>query len=159
MIAVLGERGTLDSDSIEDRLFGTRPDRRIHKWVIRHPAETAYMAWTAVRYETEVGRVAAAQTYLRQAVEYDLHLTEPRLALVVCQGLAANGRTEDAHKTATTVMAHRTSDPGYDELGAWLTWQEQNAARAKRDRQLRIITHPRLARPEGRVNRNPYLPG
>jgi hypothetical protein len=34
-VAVLAERGILTLVSITDRLFGSRPERRIHKWLGR----------------------------------------------------------------------------------------------------------------------------
>lgn len=39
-----------------------------------------------------------------------------------------------------------------------MTWHEQAAVATARAQQPRTITHRRLARPEGRVNPNPYLP-
>jgi hypothetical protein len=56
------------------------------------------------------------------------------------------------------VLADRTTDPAYDELALWMTWHEQAAVAATRRQRPRAITHRRLARPEGRVNVNPYLP-
>ena len=39
-----------------------------------------------------------------------------------------------------------------------MTWHEQDAVQSSRAQATRTVTHPRLARPEGRVNHNPYLP-
>lgn len=54
--------------------------------------------------------------------------------------------------------ARLTTDPGYDELSLWMTWHEQAAVQTARAQATRTIKNERLARPEGRVNRNPYLP-
>ena len=87
-----------------------------------------------------------------------LHLLEPHLARAACQAIA-DGRGLVAAKTvAVQVLAGRTSDPAYDELELWMTWHEQAAVQAARAQARRPVTHPRLARPAGRVNHNPYLP-
>ena len=157
-VAVLGERGTLTMVSITDRLFGSRPERRIHKWLPTHPRETAYMAWMAVDFSTAQDRVLAANDYLTVAMGKGLHLLEPRLARAACQSIAESGGLAAAQEVAATVLAARTTDPAYDELELWMTWHEQAAVQAARAQAPRVITHPRLARPQGRVNHNPYLP-
>jgi hypothetical protein len=88
----------------------------------------------------------------------DLHLLEPRLARVACQTLAESRGLAAARVLAEKVLATRSTDPAYDELALWMTWHEQAAVQAARRQAPRTITHPRLARPAGRVNHNPYLP-
>ena len=63
-----------------------------------------------------------------------------------------------AEAIADQVLAHRNSDPAYEDLRLWLTWHQQAAVRAERALTARTITHRRLARPEGRVNANLYMP-
>lgn len=157
-IATLGERGVLSQTSIRDRLFGNRPDRRIHKWTGPHPEAAAYMAWMVVTHEDEAGRVTSAVEYLRIAMSKGLHLAEPRLAMLACQSVIDTGGLAAAEAIANAVLAHRTSDPAYAELRLWLTWHQQAAVRADRAAKPRNITHRRLARPDGRINPNPYLP-
>lgn len=81
-----------------------------------------------------------------------------RLAKVACQSIAESRSLAAAQEVATTVLASRTTDPAYDELELRMTWHEQAAVQAARAQAPRAITHPRLARPGGRVNHNPYLP-
>jgi DNA polymerase III epsilon subunit-like protein len=157
-IATFGERGTMTLTGIKDRLFGIRPDRRIHRWPTVHPRETAYMTWMVFTFATEHDRVLAANDYLAMAMSKGLHLLEPRLARVACQAIAEGRGLAAAKAVAAQVLAARTSDPAYDELELWMTWHEQAAVQAARAQAPRAITHPRLARPEGRVNHNPYLP-
>lgn len=78
--------------------------------------------------------------------------------MLACQSVVDTGGLNAAEAIADAVLANRTSDPAYAELGLWLTWHQQAAAQAKRAQRVRVITHRRLARPDGRVNRNPYLP-
>jgi DNA polymerase III epsilon subunit-like protein len=157
-VAVLGERGTLTMTAIKDRLFGNRPDRRIHRWSSTHPREAAYMAWMVYTFAEEHDRVLAGNDYLATAMAKNLHLLEPRLARLACQSLAENRSLTEARATAQKVLTARSTDPAYDELALWMTWHEQAAVQAARNRAPRTITHPRLARPAGRVNHNPYLP-
>ena len=157
-VAVLGEQGSLTKKSITDRLFGSRPDRRINRWPSIHPREAAYMAWLVFTFTAEQDRVLAANDYLADAMSKDLHLLEPRLARVACQSIAETRGLAAAQEVAGKVLAARTTDPAYDELEMWMTWHEQAAVAAGRARQPRTITHRRLARPAGRVNPNPYLP-
>lgn len=84
--------------------------------------------------------------------------TEPRLARAACQVLAESRGLAAARAVATKVLAGRNTDPAFHELELWMTWHEQAAVQASRAQAPRQITHPRLARPAGRVNPNPYLP-
>lgn len=125
------------------------------------PARTdaaAYMAWLVVTNEDDAGRITAAMKYLEVAMDKNLHLAEPRLALVACEAVIDTGGLAAAEAIADQVLANRTSDLAYEDLRLWLTWHQQAAVRAERALTARTITHPRLARPEGRVNVNPYLP-
>lgn len=158
-VAVLGEQGALTKKGIRDRLFGSRPDRRINRWPPTHPLESAYMAWMVYTFTAEEDRVLAANDYLTVAMDRGLHLLEPRLARVACQSIAESRGLTAAQDVAAKVLASRTTDPAYDELELWMTWHEQAAVQAARSLAPRAISHPRLARPVGRVNHNPYLTG
>lgn len=116
------------------------------------------MAWLVVTNEDDAGRITAAMKYLEVAMDKNLHLAEPRLALVACEAVIDTGGLAAAEAIADQVLANRTSDLAYEDLRLWLTWHQQAAVRAERALTARTITHPRLARPEGRVNVNPYLP-
>lgn len=155
-IATLGERGTLDRTAIHDRLFGQRPDRRINKWPGRHPEVAAYMAWLVIAWEEAQGSTAPAAEHLAAAMAKDLHLVEPRLALMACEFFASTGDLDGAEAVAEAVLARRTTDDGYTDLATWLTWNRQALAAATRKAAPRVISNERLARPEGRVNPNPY---
>lgn len=155
-IATLGARQTLDVASIRDRLFGKRPDRRIHRWSERHPRETAYMTWLVATWSLDHDRDDAP--FIDAATSKNIHTAEPRLALLACQRTAETRGYEAAKAVAEACLSHATTDPAYDELRLWTTWHEQAAARAAQAQAARVITHPRLARPAGRVHPNPYLP-
>ena len=158
-VAVLGEQGALTKKGIRDRLFGSRPDRRINRWPPTHPLESGYMVWMVYTFTAEEDRVLAANDYLTVAMDRGLHLLEPRLARVACQSIAESRGLTAAQDVAAKVLASRTTDPAYDELELWMTWHEQAAVQAARSLAPRAISHPRLARPLGRVNHNPYLTG
>jgi DNA polymerase III epsilon subunit-like protein len=156
-IATLGGRTELDRLTIHDKPFGHRPERRIHKW--RDPEVAAYMAWMVVTWEEAQGSAAPAAEHLAVAMEKDLHLVEPRLALLACEFLASTGDLDGAEAAAEAVLAKRTTDDGYTDLATWLTWNRQALAAAARKAASRVISNERLARPPGRVNANPYALG
>ena len=116
------------------------------------------MTWMVFTHSAENDRLLAAHDYLATAMSKDLHLVEPRLARLAAEFLAETRGLTAAEEVALAVLADRTSDPAYDELELWLTWHEQAAVVALQALKPRNITHRRLARPEGRVNPNPYLP-
>jgi hypothetical protein len=118
------------------------------------------MAWLVFSFTVEVDWVLAANDYLAIAIAMDKghHLLKPRLARIACQSIAETRGLAAAQEVADKVLAVRTADPAFDELELWMTWHEQAAVAASRAQQPRNITHRRLARPEGRVNSNPYLP-
>lgn len=111
------------------------------------------MAWSA-----EHDNTTTAAKHLAQAHADGYHLHDPRLARLVCEDLAATHGLDQARAEATAALANRTSGPAWDELATWLTWREHAAARAARAAQPRAIRVARLARPDVRVNANPYLP-
>ena len=86
----------------------------------------------------------------------NLHLLEPRLALLAAGSMAANGRVSEAIKLAEGVLKMRTTDEAYKQLDDWLVWTEQNLVIKNKVVVKPVATHPRLARPAGRENRNPY---
>ena len=85
-------------------------------------------------------------------------MCEPRLTLMVCQELLDTFDLDEAVALAETVLARRTTDPGFDDLAAWLAWIKQSAAVEARAAKPRDIKFPRKARPVGRVSPNPYAP-
>lgn len=157
-IATYAGRSKLTVRDIKDRLWGTGNDplRRIHRWRGPHPEVAAWMAWHVVTFESNRGRGGPATDRLMLAVDLGLHLVEPRLALLACEWKLATGEGETALAIAEQALSGRTTDTAYDDLHAWLAWQQQSARAAERDERPRIITHRKLARPEGRTNRNPY---
>lgn len=158
-VATLGAAGELSEDRIGSVLLGRtqeRGDRAIKKW--SHTKVKAYMTWLVVDWERANGvRQVLIDRHLGWAMDYELHLVEPRLTLLLCHQYAARNQAEEAIALATSVLAARTSDTAYDELAEWQEWAvaalEQQARRARP----RIIRAPRLARPDGRTNPNPYL--
>lgn len=155
-VATLGETGTLSRENIKNRLFGKQDNRRINTWPRYHPQETAYMTWMVACWSVDHDRDDTR--YLDAAVAKNLHTTEPRLALLVCERTAETKGFAAAKSLAEKALVHATTDPAYDELRLWTTWHEHSAEQKARAQRVRAITHPRLARPEGRINYNPYLP-
>jgi DNA polymerase III epsilon subunit-like protein len=154
-LAIYGETGELTAKRIDDRFLGSRPDRAIHKWQVNQRKELAYAMSVIATWLFERRATARAQDALQQAAAAGLPELEPRLALLQCEALAGNGELDRALQLAGRALARRTTDPAYEALSAWVLWQQQAQAPPQ---QRRAITHPRLARPEGRRNANPYYP-
>ena len=57
---------------------------------------------------------------------------------------------------AEQVLANRTTDTAYDELAQWREWAVAALQEQARRSVPRVIRQPRLARPDGRTNPNPY---
>lgn len=157
-ISTLAEQGRLTRVDVRDRLFGARPDRRINKWPRLHPEVAAWMTWFVITYRDESNKPIAGAAELMQAMDQDLHLAEPRLALLACEFLLSSAGLQAAETVARQILSHRTTDEAYTELASWLVWQQQAIGRTRRETRRKIGSHPRMARPEGRVNPNPYLP-
>ncbi|WP_298804555.1 hypothetical protein [uncultured Pseudokineococcus sp.] len=73
----------------------------------------------------------------------------------MCEAIAETSGLDAAPDEVSRVLTGRSSDPARDELNTWLTWRQHAAARVS---PTHVITHPRLARPRGRVNADPYFP-
>lgn len=151
-----GEDPELTRKRVKNTLFGSDPSKRVNAWSRFHPAIAAHVAWVVATWAEERGKSAA--TYLDKATSLGLEEHDPHLALLVCRTLAEAGSPAAVSDVAERSLQHATTDPAYDELRAWTTWQEQAAEVAARRSTPRVITHPRRARPDGRVNHNPYLP-
>lgn len=155
-VATLAESGQLSRDAVKNRLFGNQPNRRINTWSQSHPREAAYMTWMVACWSADHDRDDAR--YLDAAVAHNIHTTEPRLALLVCQRVSETQGYAAAASLAEAALSGATTDPAYEELRVWTVWNAHSAEQRVRQQAVRVITHPRLARPEGRVNDNPYLP-
>jgi len=70
---------------------------------------------------------------------------------------AGTSGLDNALILAAEVLDKPTSDDGYDELRQWVAWSRQVATARQQKAARPASTHPRLARPEGRVNANPYV--
>ena len=156
-MAVLGMGKELTSKRIDDNLLGKNKTRKIHKWLRRHPEAVAWMLWRVVAFEQNLG-LAVSANHLELAKKMGLHLVEPRLALMWCQLLLDTFDLDEAATLAETVLVNRTTDAAFDDLALWLIWTKQSAAAATKAAKPRHVLFPRTARPEGRVNYNPYAP-
>jgi len=156
-MAVLGLSRELTTNRISWVLFGKGAGRYINDWLPKHPEAAAWMAWRAVTFEQNLG-LAAAADHLLVAKDKQLHLVEPRLALMVCEQLLDTFDLDEAAALAETVLGSRTTDAAFDDLALWLIWTKQSAAAATKAAKPRHVLFPRTARPEGRVNYNPYAP-
>lgn len=155
-VATLGAEGALTREAVKHRLFGNQPARRINTWPHYHPREAAYMVWLVAAWSREHDRDDSR--YLDAATARGVATAEPRLALLLCERMSETQGYAAAKALAEQALSQTTTDPAYDELRLWTIWHEQAAEHRSRARTLRAITHPRLARPEGRINHNPYLP-
>ena len=156
-IAVLGTGKQLTRKRIDDYLLGNNEARKINNWPANHPDAAAWMLWRAIVFEQNLG-LAHSMNRTEVAKKLGLHLLEPRLTLMVCQELLDTFDLDEAVALAETVLARRTTDPGFDDLAAWLAWIKQSAAVEARAAKPRDIKFPRKARPVGRVSPNPYAP-
>lgn len=57
---------------------------------------------------------------------------------------------------AADVLSRATTDPAFQELRDWVTSADAHAELIERRSRPKTITHPKLARPAGRANDNPY---
>jgi hypothetical protein len=89
------------------------------------------MVWRVVAYEQNLG-LAAAMKHLQVAKDKQLHLVEPRLALMVCQQLLETVDLDEAATVAEAVLVNRTTDTVFDDLELWLIWTKQSAAAVTR---------------------------
>lgn len=160
-ISTFGATGNLDKANIKNRLFGrvggsATPKRAYHDWT--DPRCVAYMVWLVVIWTRTRDRDVTAAKYLAQAQSDERHLHDPRLALLVCESIAETSGLAAASAEVDRCLQHRTSDPAWDEISSWRTWRQHAEARTAAAAKKRTIRYPRMARPNGRAHRNPYLP-
>ncbi|MGE9781962.1 exonuclease domain-containing protein [Janibacter sp. G368] len=156
-IATLGRGGELSKARVDDVLVGrtenSAGNRALTDWTV--PRVAGYMMWMVLTWE-EKHRPIRGADHLTWAVNRDLHLAEPRLALMECRARYANGRADDARDLAAKVLSRATTDPAFQELRDWVTSADAHAELIERRSRPKTITHPKLARPAGRANPNPY---
>lgn len=157
VVLTFGDDGELTRARVRHDLFGNGANKRVNAWAPTQPRITAHMAWLVATWAEE--RDLSNAGYLDQAARLDLHAHDPHLALLMCQLAAEAGSLASGKDVAARALEHATTDPAYDDLQAWTTWRDQAVELATRRSAPRVISHPRLARPNGRVNPNPYLPG
>lgn len=151
-----GEDSELSRTRVKNTLFGNDPKKRVNAWSRFHPAIAAHMTWLVATWAESLEKSAA--TYLDRATSLGLEAHDPHLALMVCRTLAEAGSPTAVEDVAKRALEHATTDPAYDELRTWTTWRQQAAEVHARRSAPRVIVEPRRARPNGRVNPNPYVP-
>lgn len=128
------------------------------RWRENNPELLALAEWKAIEsfrgnmQETQAGNI------IELAISHGDHKSEPRLTFIVCDYLATIGQTQEAIDLAQEVLANRNSNTVYNDLIAWIAWTlsriaEETAAESREP------LNTRLARPAGRVPRNPYKVG
>ncbi len=152
-LVTLGERGVLDHERIRDLL---RPSARgpLNAWR-HHPDVLAYALWRVAAHHFEGGHDEAAFTVVDQGIAQQLHLADPRLALLAVERLTELGDLDGAFAAASDVLAARNSDPAYDDLADWLLFT-QSSLQEQVSTTRAALTHPRRARPPGHVNERLY---
>ena len=153
--ALVGQGKKFDSDKRGD-LFRESHAARIRNWTPRYPELAAYAAWFAIKKDIDLGAQGQAQTNLGVSIELGLHQLEPRLALIVAEQMLNDAQAKDSLLLCDEVLSHRNTDPAFDEVVEWA-----KITRVGIEQQAKLIskpapTHPRLSRPVGRVNPNPY---
>ena len=156
MVASKMKDGTFDRTNV-GYLFNPAKSPSLAKWNANHPDVAAHAAWLIIDCEQRERRNTAASLHTSEAIEMDLHLTEPRLTVVAASIVAGTHGLDAAIALADKVLANRTTDDGYDELKQWVTWSSQAATARQQKAAKPATTHPRLARPSGRENQNPYV--
>ncbi len=137
-------------------LFTPDKSPSLDKWRGKHPEVAAYAAWLIIDSEGRERRPSAAAKHTSDAIDMDLHKVEPRLTVAAADMLAGTRGLADAIALAEEVLEGRTTDDGYDQLKQWVTWSTQVATARQQKAAKTPSTHPRLARPAGRTNPNPY---
>jgi len=106
-----------------------------------------YAAWLAVDTWLADANSARADDVIDQAMRFDAH--DPRIIRLRAERLTLQQRTDEAVTLATTHLARRTTDEGWDELADWLARHLADTAAAP-DPPDRTNTSPRAVRPTGR---------
>lgn len=155
-IAVLGKNELLTDQQVRD-LFKPRGFVGLHVWNKKYPELAAFAAWYLIAMEQREVKSSLAASHLNAAIGMGLHLVEPRLTLLAAEMLTVSQQPQEAFKICNQMLKSRTSDSGYEDLEQWvlLTQNLINAKTTALDKS--PSKHPRLARPSGRINPNPYV--
>lgn len=165
-IQVVGRNGTLSFERVE-HLIGRNAttnieDRTLGVWLAKNPRAAALLGWFCYAYVVGQDRGKRRQNIrgkvLKRITDLQLWQYEPRVMRLACETnlLLATGFEVDA--AVRKLLDQRTSDPAFTDLGSWLVWLEHSRVKPIPQRR-KPISNPRLARPDGRHNHNPYLPG
>jgi len=151
--AFLGKPGGLSGPKAAVALKG---GKGVDRWPKESHRLRGYASWLAIANQEERGKDSKAASLLTRAMQTDLHLFEPRLTLLACDVIGTSKGAQAAVDLAERVLANRTSDPGFDDLAAWVNWIRQTETASVRKAARKPTQFSRLARPEGRTNPNPY---
>lgn len=159
--AALCGKPNLTKQTVKYKLFSAegKKDRRVRDWADSgHRDLAGYMAAMVVEWERDNGAATLAARYLDVACgSFTLHETEPRLALMWAEHLAATGKLPEAQKVAADLLAKRTTDDAFTALAAWADRVEQHLAVEARHAAEPVATvRPRLARPHGHRHPNRF---
>jgi DNA polymerase III epsilon subunit-like protein len=134
----------------------------LNTWRKTRPDILAYALWRSAEHlieeaddEQAFHLVEQARLIVDQGIALGLHTAEPRFARLACERLVQLHGTEAAFPIADTVLQRRTTDPAYDQLRDWATFN-RSARQSQQRRPAKPITHPRRARPAGRENPRRY---
>lgn len=155
-IALLGRNDPLTQKQIKDHFAKNNKSQLGHWARTTHKDIAAYAAWYIIDKELRANKGTAAQKHLNRVRELGLEKCEPRLALLECDVLLFSNKTDAAFKLCDEVLEKRTTDDGFTELVQWRLNREQAIQANAKAATKAPSTHPRLARPSGRTNENPY---
>lgn len=155
-IALLGRNDPLTPDQINDH-FAEGKASGLGHWVrANHKDIAAYAAWYMIENELRAKKGTTAASHLDTVRKLGLDKCEPRLARLECDALLSSNKTDEAFKLCDEVLEKRTTDEGFAELALWKLSRQQAIQAAAKAATKAPSTHPRLARPSGRTNENPY---
>ena len=154
-VGVYNDGSPLSNQKIIE-LFKNNAASKLYRWSVHYPELAAHAAWCVIDREMREGSSSLAGTSLGTAIEMGIHKADPNLALLAAETLRVEGRPEEALQLCAELLRGRTTDSTFEDLEQWA--QLTQVAVDQRARQVvrSPATHPRLARPVGRVNPNPY---
>ncbi|SNR36921.1 3'-5' exonuclease [Blastococcus mobilis] len=124
---------SLLSKQVKKDLYYGKSARKIDTWPAQGLSDVAaHMLWVVVQEARAKHQHTTVSKLLASAVERDLQLADPHLALEVARHWARSpDRDGDVEQLVTAVLAGATSNPGYGDLEAWFHGSFRRAAEAR----------------------------
>lgn len=150
----LGAAGHM-TDQRARQILAPTPKSPLNTWRKHHRDILAYALWRVARHLFDEGHDEHAYTAVDHGIAMNLHTADPRFTELACERLVETGQADTAFTVAADALAHRSTDPGYDDLADWVLYT-RTLLHTRQPRPRRTITHPRRARPAGHTNPRLY---